>query len=185
LGKNLSEEFPYFQFDSEHIMNLNADESKTIQQSFIDIIKEYENNSSERDTLLRNYIHILLLRVREVYSRHKKKINQHTTRKQLLANRFKHMVEAGFIEQRTVHEYADQLNITPKYLSDVVKDTFGRSPLEMIHDMLLLEAKVLLRSTDKTVSEIAHALKFEDHAHFAHFIKKHTGDSPQALRRNL
>ena len=55
----------------------------------------------------------------------------------------------------------------------------------MIHDMLFLEAKVLLGSTDKTITEIAHALQFEDHAHFSHFIKKRSGVSPVELRKKL
>ena len=45
----------------------------------------------------------------------------------------------------------------------------------MIHDILLLEAKVQLGSNDKTISEIAHALHFEDQSHFSHFIKNEPG----------
>jgi AraC-like DNA-binding protein len=51
--------------------------------------------------------------------------------------------------------------------------------------MLFLEAKALLRSTDKTVTEIAHELRFDDQAHFSHFIKKRTGSTPMELRKTL
>ncbi|MFI5264434.1 MAG: helix-turn-helix domain-containing protein, partial [Candidatus Kapaibacterium sp.] len=77
------------------------------------------------------------------------------------------------------------LNITPKHLSDVVKETIGRPPLQIIHDLLLLEAKVLLRSTDMTSLQIAHELRFADQSHFSRFIKQHTGVTPQALRKTL
>lgn len=84
-----------------------------------------------------------------------------------------------------MNDYAEMLHISSKHLSDVVSETLGRSPLQVIHDILLLEAKVQLRSTDKSVSEIAHHLNFDDQSHFTHFIKKRTGFSPQVLRKKL
>ncbi len=185
LSKSLPEEFPFFHFDTEHIINLNNEERNLIQQSFKDILKEYDRFSPEKDHLLQNYILILLLRVREIYKVHVKQIKKSMTRGEQLANSFKHLVEKHFVEMRAVNEYATKLNITPAHLSDVVKKTFGRPPLEIIHDMLFLEAKVLLGSSDKSVSEIAHALRFEDQSHFSHFIKKRTGLTPQELRRKL
>jgi len=102
-----------------------------------------------------------------------------------LANRFKHLLERNFIEKREVKQYADELNITPKYLLDVVKKTFGKTPRQMINDMLLLEAKVLLGSTDLGISEIAYKLHFDGPSHFCHFIHQHSGRSPQRLREML
>jgi AraC-like DNA-binding protein len=84
---------------------------------------------------------------------------------------------------REVQEYAERLNISPKYLSDVVKETFGKSPRDMINDMLLLEAKVQLGSTDKTVTEIALDLNFTDQSHFNHFIKQRLNCSPLEYRQ--
>lgn len=77
------------------------------------------------------------------------------------------------------------LHISPKHLSEVASEIFGRSPLQIIHDILLLEAKVQLKVTDKSVSEIAYLLKFDDQPHFTNFIKKRTGVSPQELRKKL
>ena len=185
LSNSIYEEFSFFNFDSERIINLNEVESNLIQQSFRDIITEHERFSSEKDYLLRNYVLILLLRVREIYNLHVKQIKKSMSRSEQLANRFKHLLEKHFVDLRAVQDYATKLNITPKHLSDVVKKTFGRPPLEMIHDILFLEAKVQLRATNKTISEIAHSLQFEDQSHFSHFIKKRTGSTPQALRKKL
>jgi len=102
-----------------------------------------------------------------------------------LANRFKHLLEKNFVKMRVVKQYADALHITPKHLSDVVKNTFGKTPRQMINDMLLLESKVLLGSTDLTVSEIAYKLQFQDQAHFSHFIRQHAGCTPLELRKKL
>lgn len=185
ISKPLAEEFPYLSMEAEHIVNVTDEESELIQQSFRDIIKEYERFSPEKDYLLRNYIHILLLRVREIYRPHAKRINESATRSMKLAGEFKRLVEKNFIEIREVGQYAAMLHITPKHLSDVVKEHTGKSPKELINDMLLLEAKVLLGSTDLNITEIAHRLRFGDQAHFSHFIKQHTGHSPLELRKKL
>jgi len=183
LSRPFTEEFPFFHFDSPHIFNLNDMESSLIQSSFTNIIEEYERYSAEKNFLLCNHILILLLRVREIYRKHVKELSKNLSRQEQIANSFKLLVEKHFIDLRTVNEYAEKLSISPKYLSDSVSKTFGRSPLQIILEMLLLEAKVQLYSTDKSVSEIAYYLKFDDQPHFTHFIKKRTGLSPLELRK--
>lgn len=185
LSKPLSDEFPYFHFDAPHIINLNEDESEIIQTAFVNIIEEHKRNSPEKNFILNNQILILLYRIREIYRVHVKELKKNTGRRSQIANGFKLLAENKFLETRTVNDYAEMLNISPKYLSDVVNETFGRSPLQMIHDLLLLEAKVQLRSTGKSISEIAYFLKFDDQSHFTHFIKKRTGLSPTEFRRQL
>jgi AraC family transcriptional regulator, transcriptional activator of pobA len=185
LKRPLSKEFPYFDPGAEHIINVTKEESQLIQQSFRDIITEYERFSHEKDFVLRNYIHILLLRIREIYRPHIKKMNESVTRSGRIANEFKHLVEKNFITMREVQQYAALLHVTPKHLADVVKLNTGKSPRECINDILLLEAKVLLGATDKTITQISHELNFEDQSHFSHFIKQHTGCSPLQLRKKL
>ena len=182
LSRPFTVEFPYFHFDAPHIINLNESESGRIQTAFKNIIEEYERSSPEKNFLLCNLIQILLLRVREIYRTNVMEMKENLSRHEQLSNQFKLLVEKHFIENRTVNDYAEMLSITPRHLSEVVSKTFGRAPLQIILDMLLLEAKVQLASTDKTVSEIAYYLKFDDQSHFTHFIKKRTGLSPSALR---
>ena len=182
ISRPFTVEFPYFHFDAPHIINLNESESDRIQTAFKNIIEEYERSSPEKNFLLCNLIHILLLRVREIYRTNVMEMKENLSRHEQLSNQFKLLVEKHFIENRTVNDYAEMLSITPRHLSEVVSKTFGRAPLQIILDMLLLEAKVQLASTDKTVSEIAYYLKFDDQSHFTHFIKKRTGLSPSALR---
>lgn len=185
LARPLAEEFPFFHFDAPHIIHLEAAESEMIQEAFKNIIAAYESVSAEKNFLLCHLILILLLRVRELYRGRVKELKQNTNRREQLANSFKLLVEKYFIEKRTVNEYAEMLHISPAHLSEVVSEILGRPPLQVIHDILLLEAKVQLHSTNRPVSEIAYYLQFDDPSHFTHFIKKRTGLSPQALRRKL
>ncbi len=185
LTRPLTEEFSYLDMEAEHIINVTAEESEMIQQAFRDIIKEHERFSPEKDYLLRNYIHILLLRVREIYRPHAKQINESASNASRVANRFKHLLQKNFIEIRKVEQYAEMMHISSKHLSDLIKEATGKTPKQIIRDVLLLEAKVLLGSTHKTITEIAHILRFEDQAHFSHFIRQHTGYSPVQLRTKL
>lgn len=185
LTKAIADEFAYLDIEAEHIVNVTQEESELLQQSFRDIIREYERFSPEKDYLLRNYIYILLLRVREIYRPHARKISESATRSLKIAGQFKRLVEKHFAEIKEVGKYAEMLHITPRHLSDVVRQHTGKSPRELINDMLLLETKVLLGSTDLGIKEIAHRLQFGDQAHFAHFVKQHTGLSPGGLRKKL
>lgn len=183
LKEPLAQEFPFFNLEAEHIVNVSEEESAQIVQAFKDIIREYERFSPEKDYLLRNFIYILLLRIREIYRPHAKKIRADSTRAMQLASKFRHLVEKNFRTEREVKEYARQMHITPKHLADAVKEATGKLPREIIQDMLLLESRVLLGSTTKTVTEIASELNFEDQSHFSRFIKQHTGQTPLQLRK--
>lgn len=185
LGKPLTEEFPYMDMEAEHIINVSGEESELIQQSFRDIIREYEQFSPEKDPLLKNYIHILLLRLREIHRPHVNRIVETSSNAAKVGGHFKRLLQKNFLEIRKVEQYADMMHLSPKHLSDMVKEATGKSPKQLINDVILLEAKVLLGSTGKTITEIAHTLKFQDQAHFSHFIKQHAGCSPLQLRKKL
>ena len=181
----LAAAFPFFDLEAEHIINVTDEESALLEQAFKDIIAEHARFSHEKDHVLRNLIHILLLRIREIHRPHAHHIKESASRASELTDRFKHLVEKNFIEHRQVAWYAEKLHITPKHLADVVKQTIARTPRQVIADMLMLEAKVLLGSTDLTISQIAQQLYFDDQAHFAHFIKQRSGQSPTELRTKL
>lgn len=183
LNGNLSDQFTFFDALATHIIHLNAEEGKLIQNAFLNIIQAYERFSSEKDSFLRDYIHILLLHIRELYKDNGSPTNEYCQRSMILANQFKHLVEKKFLTIRRVQNYAALMNVSPKYLTEVVKNTFGKAPGELIRDMLLEEAKVLLHSTDLSSSQIAFYLNFEDHSYFSRFIRQHTGYSPKELRK--
>jgi AraC-like DNA-binding protein len=185
LKKEFKEEFPFFDMDAEHIINISIAETELIQQVFKDIISEYARFSPEKIFILRNYIYILLLRIRDIYRPHAKKISDSATRSMKITSQFKHLVEKHFITMRSIQQYAKLLHITPKHLSEVIKEHTGKTPRELINDMLLLESKVLLGSSDKTATEIAYTLGFKDLSHFSHFIKKQAGCTPLELRKKL
>lgn len=185
VSGNISEQFPFFDLEAEHVIHLTDEESESVQHTFVDILREFERFSYEKDYLLRNYINILLLRIREHYNTQVKKTDLHTSQSLKLTNRFKHLVEKRFTEERSVQFYAKALHITPKHLSDAVKSATGQTASELIQHRLLLEIKVLLRSSPMTISQIAQQLNFSDQSHITRFIKLQTGFTPVELRQKL
>jgi AraC-like DNA-binding protein len=73
---------------------------------------------------------------------------------------------------------AAQLAVSPRYLSDLLKQETGKTALDHIHIFLIGEAKNLLLSTDKTIAETAYELGFENPPYFSRLFKKQIGLTP-------
>lgn len=82
----------------------------------------------------------------------------------------------------TVNYMAGELNLSPRYLSDLLKQETGKTALELIHLYLISEAKNMLTGTDSTVAEIAYKLGFENPPYFSRLFKKQTGMSPNEFK---
>ncbi|SEW29903.1 transcriptional regulator, AraC family [Chryseobacterium wanjuense] len=87
--------------------------------------------------------------------------------------------------ERTVEFYAERQSITTRHLSSVVKAITGKSASQMIALIVMNEAKVLLNSSNKPVSEISSMLGFSDQYSFSHFFKKHLEVSPSQYRNQF
>jgi AraC family transcriptional regulator, transcriptional activator of pobA len=83
---------------------------------------------------------------------------------------------------RTPTDYADQLAVHVNHLNRVLKDTTGHTTTELIGGRLTQEAKILLKQTNWTISEIADCLGFTDVAHFCTFFKRQTTLTPGDFR---
>lgn len=115
--------------------------------------------------------------------------NEHQTvrfchsRKEEIMAKFIIAVTDNFRQERHVSYYADELCITPKHLSSVMKDLSGRTAGEWIDNYVIMEAKVLLKTTNKTIQEISDDLNFKNQSFFGKFFKHLTGFTPSQYRR--
>ena len=93
------------------------------------------------------------------------------------------LVEQHFREFHQVKEYANLLFKSPKTLSNLFPKYSDKSPIMVINDRILLEAKRLLLYSDKTTDEISRELGYKDSGHFSKFFKKHIGSTPSVFRK--
>jgi AraC family transcriptional regulator, transcriptional activator of pobA len=102
-----------------------------------------------------------------------------------IVREFNFLVEQHFKTKHTVQEYAELLNKSPKTLSNIFTALSGKTPLRIIHERKSLEAKRLLRYTDKPIKEIAYELGFEDIQAFSRFFKKTERVSPSDFKKSI
>jgi len=101
-----------------------------------------------------------------------------------LLRAFNFLVEQHFKTEHSVAFYAEKLFKSPKTLSNNFAK-LNRSPLQIIHERVVLEAKRLLMYTDKTAKEIAYEVGFDDASHLSRLFKKHTSQSPSDFKKQL
>ena len=85
--------------------------------------------------------------------------------------------------EREVQWYAKNLNITPKYLSEICKERSGKSASQWIAEITISEIKHYLRSTTLPIHEIARQMEFPNSSFFCQYTKKHTGLTPNHYRK--
>lgn len=101
-----------------------------------------------------------------------------------MCSRFIHMVSYGGIPQRKPSYYADLLGVTKGYLSQCVKNNSEMTVMEWINEKTMLEAKILLGSTDKKLDDIAESLHLNSSSQFVKFFKKQSGETPHDYRKH-
>lgn len=107
------------------------------------------------------------------------------TRKEELAMRFLRLLPQHFREERSLQFYADLLYVTPRHLTQTIKELTGKTAGQFIDDMVIVEAKVLLSNHDASVAQVAESLFFSDQFFFSKFFKNHTGIAPTEYRKTV
>lgn len=105
-----------------------------------------------------------------------------TTRQRQMLEQFMKLAINDHAREHLVGYYADKMCVTPKYLSKIVKETSGRSVPDWLSELLILDAKNMLRHTDMTIKEISARLNFPSQSFFFRFFKNHTGLTPTQYR---
>lgn len=101
-----------------------------------------------------------------------------------MSDQFLALVQENFRSQRFLEFYASKLEVTPKHLSRTVKKQTGNTAVEWIERYVILEAKVLLKSSNLNIQQIADELSFPSQSFFGKYFKKLTGMSPKEFRNS-
>ena len=99
-----------------------------------------------------------------------------------LFNRFMMLLEKDYKMSRDVNYYAEQMNISSKYLTNIVNQVTGHTPKTIIDQYVILQLKMHLKRTTQSIKEMAWEFHFADVSFFCRYFKKHTGLTPQQIR---
>ncbi len=165
----------------------NYEPSKLNQDSFSHVLSLYEQlNLEYKDKKIdyKEYAETLLLQLLYILRREKicpapKKI---LNRSEQISNHFLSLIEEHFQTRKSVQDYADILEITPKHLSETIKETLNKSALSLIHARIIKEIQYQLCYTSLSIKQISSSLYFANSSDFGRFFKRYVGVSPKAYR---
>lgn len=186
LGQSIKE-YSFFSYETNEALHLSDKEKKTLNEVTQKIDLEIsENIDKHSQTLIVSNLELLLNYCRRYYDR------QFITRKTEnsdLVSKIENVLTRYFQSTNlkeeglpTVKYLADQVHLSSNYLSDLLKRETGMNAQDRIHYYLIEEAKGLLLSSDKTVSELAYTLGFEYPQYFSRLFKSKTGMTPLEYR---
>ena len=169
-----------FQLSSSTAIELSTSEFETVYGLFKRLQEVYHSNTLLRAHKLTHLLGCVLLEILETV-----KQNNRLSSPNNCAYQFLKAAEMHFKTIKTVRGYAELLNIPINKLSQKVKTHFGKSPLQIIHEILLVEIKRLMLVEQLSHKEISYQLNFDSQSSYSRFIKKHTLLSPSDLKEQL
>lgn len=182
--------YSYFNYELNEALHISPKEEKIIWELYEKIVTEYHNNQDEftRDIII-GHIGSILKYAQRFYKRQfmDRNVLSGTTVTRFSAA-LKDYFEQGLLQEQglpTVAMFAAQLHLSPRYLSDLLKQETGKTAIDLIHAFLISEAKNLLNGSDQTVAEIAYLLGFEHPPYFSRVFKKEAGISPNQFKKQF
>ena len=144
------------EFHNRHLESVDLDPGlfSKVKDLFEEIEGEIKGDQEDKKLLVRYLLNQILL----ILKREKLKIEEEQppkTRSDMICSRFLSLLEEHFRTRRSVHDYAELMDLSPKHLSETLKEGLGKSALHFIHKRIIKEAKYLLVYTDQNINQIA------------------------------
>lgn len=178
----------FFHMRKDFQVPISVNEAKR----FLDFCRAIDFRTNNDDPAFRRetILHLLRIYYWDFYVHFQKKTRKRNTpllnsNKESIAMKFAMLVFENRETHREVAYYADQLCISPLYLTKVIQEVNGRSARDMIADYTIIGIKALLRNADITIKDVVRQSGFSSQSSFSRFFRKHTGMSPLEYRRTI
>ncbi len=186
LGKNIAN-YSYFSYDVHEALHLSEDEKETLTDLVRKIEKEYQGLIDKHSQkLIVSNIELILDYCTRYYDR---QFYVRTNHNQDLISKFEALLKSYYDSNKpqelgvpSVTYCGEQLNMSPNYLSDLLKKETGKNAKDHIYSYIIDKAKSRLLGTTDSISGIAYDLGFEYPQHFSKLFKQKTGTSPVQYR---
>lgn len=107
------------------------------------------------------------------------------TRRYEIAVKFRELAYNYYTSQKQTAFYARSIGVSENYMNRCVKQVLGKSPKEILNEIAITQAQLMLRDLTKSVSQIAYALNFQDPSYFGRAFKQITGQTPSQYRDSI
>lgn len=164
-------------------VNINNANWPKVQGLFKGLNEEFLRKSDSSLSMLRAYVHILLVSLFRIHAKEQSNDILDTTN--VMVRKFRQLVSENYLLVRSVQEYAHLIGISTTHLRDTVKNITGYSPGQLIRQEIIFEAKRKLANTELTTAEIGYLLNFEDTSYFSRYFKRETGKTPSNYRKEI
>ncbi len=188
LGQTI-DDYTFFSYENYEALHLSEDEEKTITDCALKIQDEYEqriDNHSQK--VIVAGLDLLLSYCGRYYER---QFNTRTNQNKDIISQIEKLLKDYYKTSQaleygspSINYLADNVHLSPGYLSDLLKKETGRSGKDHINDFLVDRGKMMLLNSNDTINEIAYALGFNYPHYFSRLFKQKTGMSPQQFRDN-
>lgn len=154
-----------------------------VLQNYFDLIYHRYNCEApiNRTEIIKGLLFSFLTEISCIYSQ--TDTVRASSRNKEIADGFFRLLHLYYKEQCSASFYADKLNLTDKYLSRIIKQVTGNTFYFWISEFILKEAKLLLKSTNMSITEISEVLNFPNSSFFAQFFKRHVGMTPMQFKK--
>lgn len=167
------------------ILDCNTAEANENKELLNIILKEFEHKDNTQGDMLRLLLKRLIIIGVRIGRKQLFSIKEPIEEDTDIIRKFQALVEKYFKEKHKVSDYADLLFRSPKTLSNTFKKLGSASPLQIIQERIVLEAKRQICYTDKPVKEIAYDLGFSEPSQFSRLFKKITDKSPSSFQLRI
>lgn len=166
------------------VVSLTPQEIETYDNYFQTIRRKMANQEHHyRTEMVQALLLAMFYDMSDVIYRIEQSSGKKQSRSDVIFSRFITMLQENYRTERRVGWYAQQMNITAKYLSEVVKNVSKRTPNEWIDSYVVLEIRVLLKNSPKSIKEITDELHFPNQSFLGKYFKEHVGVSPSEYRK--
>ena len=169
------------------ILELTAEELSDLQHTFMDLEKFAKTNEEDFFTkeIIASGIRAFIYKVCRIVSCRIKQSEypRVNTRKYDYFKRFFALLATGYKQHRNVNWYAEQLHLSTKYFTSLIRQVSGRTTVDWINDLVIYEAKNLLLYSEMSITEIAYQLNFPSTSFFSKYFKNIVGINPSEFRK--
>lgn len=179
----LSTKSSYTKIIDHPIINIKGNMIQHVQD-YLNLLSNITNDDTSKidSKVIPHILSSLVIGVGSIYERQPYKTKVHNRQEEICRELFQ-LITVHYTKERTAQFYADKLGVTPQHLSTTVKQETGNTVLELIANVVIMDAKAKLKSTNLSIKDIASSLNFPSSSFFGKYFKRYVGMSPMAYKR--